>query len=43
MLALEADMKNVPRVAELDDLLDDKLVKKLPEIVRRVKAELDLE
>lgn len=40
LLALESDMKNVPRSAELDDLIEDKITKSLPEIVRRVKDEL---
>lgn len=40
LLALESDMKNVPRTAELEDLVQDSITKSIPDIVLRVKDEL---
>jgi hypothetical protein len=40
LLALESDIKDVPRASELDSLIEDKLTKMIPEIVRRVSDEL---
>jgi hypothetical protein len=40
LAALESDMKNVPRAAELDDLIQDKITQMMPEIVRQIKEQL---
>jgi hypothetical protein len=40
LLSLESVIDSVPRAAEIDSLIEDKITKMLPEIVKRVKDEL---
>jgi hypothetical protein len=40
LLALESEIDSAPKAGELESLVEDKITKLLPEIVKRVRDEL---